>query len=130
MLDAYPLWVLGRDADQLNAKPLLGRRFPVKPVRPFVSGGHGLGLILAFHAATIVGDWSLRDSAAQPYSQRMDILTLLVLIAAGVVALVAQYFIIQAAVLSALRQHTMNSTAAVSVVSSVPLQVAATGPES
>lgn len=60
----------------------------------------------------------------------MDIVTLLVLIAVGVVGLVAQYFIIQAAVLSALRQHTMNSTAAVSVVSSVPLQIAEAAPGS
>ncbi|MFL2000014.1 hypothetical protein [Microbacterium sp. A1-JK] len=51
--------------------------------------------------------------------------TLLLILAAGVIGLVAQYFIIQAAVLSALRQHTMNSTAAVSVVSSVPLRVEA-----
>lgn len=45
-------------------------------------------------------------------------------IVAGAVGLAVLYAVIRAAVLSALREHTVSSTTAVSLVSAVPLKLA------
>lgn len=52
----------------------------------------------------------------------MDIFwPVIILVVVLAIALAVQYAIIRAAVLSALREHTLSSTTAVSVVSAVPL---------
>lgn len=43
------------------------------------------------------------------------------------ISLAALYFVVRAAILSALREHTMNSTMAVSVVSANPIRIASSG---
>ena len=45
----------------------------------------------------------------------------------GTVGLVALYFVVRGAILSALREHTMSSTTAVSVTSAVPLRLESGG---
>jgi len=55
----------------------------------------------------------------------MDILAVFLTIAGYAIGLVILYFVIKEAVLAALREHTLNSTTAVMIRQSVPLEVKA-----
>jgi hypothetical protein len=54
----------------------------------------------------------------------MDILAIIIWLVSAAVSFFILYWVIRLAVLHALREHTISSTAAVSVVSAVPLTIA------
>lgn len=53
----------------------------------------------------------------------MDLLNIVLAIAGYVIGMVILFFVIKEAVLAALREHTLNSTTAVMIRQSVPLEV-------
>jgi len=53
----------------------------------------------------------------------MDLLNIVLAIAGYAIGMVILFFVIKEAVLAALREHTLNSTTAVMIRQSVPLEV-------